>query len=132
MNHHHYNKNLHKFARENRNYATKSEACLWKYVLSARQMMGYPFRRQRPIDNYIADFVCLQINLIIEVDGFTHDEEGDLKDKIRDEKLKELGFTTLRFSSWEVLNRIDLVAEVIGGWIVSHPLPPAGGGKRQL
>ena len=80
-------------------------------------MMGYPFRRQRPIDNYIADFVCLPINLIIEVDGFTHDEEDDLKDRIRDEKLKELGFTTFRFSSWEVLNRIDDVSMIIGEWI---------------
>ncbi len=125
MNHHNYNKNLKLFARENRNNATKSEACLWKYVLGSSQMLGYSFRRQRPIGNYIVDFVCLPINLIIEVDGYTH-EDDDQKDNIRDQNLQKLGFTTLRFSSWEVLNRIEDVAMIIGDWInnnVDSPPP---------
>ena len=112
MNHHHYNKDLQFFARENRNNATRSEACLWKYVLKSSQMMGYPFRRQRPIRKYIVDFVCLPLGLIIEVDGYSH-EDFDAKDIIREENLKKLGFAILRFSSWEVLNRIDNVAEII-------------------
>ena len=124
MNHHHYNKNLKLFARENRNNATKSEACLWKYVLKSSQMMNYPFRRQRPIGQYIVDFVCLPLNLIIEVDGYSH-EDFDKGDEIRDNNLKKLGFTTLRFSSWEVLNRIDNVAEIIANWIKENrKFPP--------
>jgi len=130
MNHHHYNKDLQFFARENRNNATKSEACLWKYALKSSQMMGYPFRRQRPIGNYIVDFVCLPLGLIIEVDGYYH-EDFHAKDIIRDENLKEFGFTTLRFSSWEVLNRIDSVAEIMENGKVP-PLPPASRGNRLI
>ena len=75
--------------------------------------MGYSFRRQRPIGNFIADFVCLPLNLIVEVDGFSHEEDGVIDDN-RDIELNELGFPTLRFSSWEVLNQIDEVANIIG------------------
>jgi len=86
-------------------------------------MMGYSFRRQRPIGNFIADFVCLPLNLIIEVDGFSHEEDGVIDDN-RDNELKELGFTTLRFSSWEVLNQIDEVANTIGEWIKENAIVP--------
>ena len=86
-------------------------------------MMGYSFRRQRPIGNFIADFVCLPLNLIIEVDGFSHEEDG-IRDDNRDNELKELGFTTLRFSSWEVLNQIDEVANTIGEWIKENAIVP--------
>ena len=48
---------------------TKAEACLWKYVLRASRMKGYGFRRQRPIMNYIADFMCKELMLVIEVDA---------------------------------------------------------------
>jgi len=85
--------------------------------------MGYSFRRQRPIGNFIADFVCLPLNLIIEVDGFSHEEDGVIDDN-RDNELKELGFTTLRFSSWEVLNQIDEVANTIGEWIKENAIVP--------
>jgi len=86
-------------------------------------MMGYSFRRQRPIGNFIADFVCLPLNLIVEVDGFSHEEDG-IRDDNRDNELKELGFTTLRFSSWEVLNQIDEVANIIGEWIKENAIVP--------
>jgi len=107
---------------------TKSAACMWKYVLGQKQMLGYQFRRERPILNYIADFVCLEIMLIIEVDGITHDtDEAQRRDEIRDQKLKEIGFTTLRFSSWEVLNKITDVQIIITQWIkVNATVPPKG------
>ena len=85
--------------------------------------MGHSFRRQRPIGNFIADFVCLPLNLIVEVDGFSHEEDG-IRDDNRDNELKELGFTTLRFSSWEVLNQIDEVANTIGEWIKENAIVP--------
>jgi len=82
---HLYNKNLKTFASQNKQQMTKSEACMWKYVLSGSQMMGYKFRRQRPIDNYIVDFICLPLQLIIEVDGITHEiDENIIRDEIRD------------------------------------------------
>ena len=52
---------------------TEAEACLWKYALSSGKMKGYVFRKQRPILNYIADFMCKELNLVIEVDGGIHD-----------------------------------------------------------
>ena len=72
---HYYNKRLKSFANTNRKEMTKAEACLWKYVLGNRQMLGYQFRRQRPILEYIADFMCKELMLIIEVDGLTHQWE---------------------------------------------------------
>ena len=131
-NNYHYNKKLKNFANENRKTFTKSAACMWKYLLRNREMMGYQFRRERPILNYIADFVCLELLLIIEVDGITHDsEEAQLKDIKRDEKLNEIGFTVLRFGSWEVLNKIDDVAIMIGDWIRENAIcPPPKSRKR--
>ena len=136
-NNYHYNKNLKNYANENRKQLTKSAAYMWKFLLSKRQMMGYQFRRERPILNYIVDFVCLDLLLIIEVDGITHDtEEAMQKDIERDKKLKEVGFTVLRFSSWEVLNKLDDVAIIIGDWIkanatVPPPNPRQRGNRRK-
>jgi len=72
---HGYNKNLQPFANKLRKEMTKAEACLWKYVLRARQLKGYQFRRQRPVLNYIADFMCMELMLVIECDGITHQWE---------------------------------------------------------
>ncbi len=117
-NNYYYNKSLKTLADCNRKSMTKSAACMWKYVLGNRQMRGYQFRRERPVLNYIADFVCLDLLLIIEVDGITHeDEKAVKKDQFRDGELQEIGFSILRFGSWEVLNRIQDVSILIGGWI---------------
>ena len=70
-----YNKRLQPFASKLRKEMTKAEACLWKYALRAGQMKGYQFRRQRPVLNYIADFMCKELRLVIEVDGITHDSK---------------------------------------------------------
>lgn len=92
---------------------TKAEACLWKYALRAKQM-GYTFNRQRPVLNYIADFMCKELKLIIEVDGYTHTLEDVIKnDIIRQYKLEEAGFKVIRFKDAEVLTEINKVREVI-------------------
>jgi very-short-patch-repair endonuclease len=70
-----YNIRLQPFAIKLRKDKTKAEACLWKYVLRAGQMKGYQFRRQRPVVDFIADFMCKELRLIIEVDGITHDNK---------------------------------------------------------
>jgi len=93
---------------------TKAEACLWKYGLKGKKMNGFSFSKQRPILDYIVDFICKDLNLIIEVDGITHlDEKIIIRDKIKEEKLKALGFTVLRFRDEEVLNQINLVLNEI-------------------
>jgi len=109
-----YNKSLQPLANQLRKNFTKSEACLWKYVLKARKMNGYQFRRQRPVLNYIVDFMCPELNLIIELDGITHDTtEVQAFDKIKTNDLERAGFTVLRFQDRDVLNHIDRVRFVI-------------------
>ena len=81
-------------------------------------MRGYDFHRQKPIDNFIADFYCYKLRLIIETDGFTHQfEEVYQKDVLKEIKLKELGFTVLRFEDDEVMKEIDNVLRSIENYI---------------
>lgn len=104
-----YNTNLKPYATKNRNDATKAEACLWKFILKAKKT-GYQFNRQRPVLNYIADFMCVKLKLIIEVDGYTHLIEEVIKnDAVRQKRLEEHGFKVVRFSGEDVLFNIDLV-----------------------
>jgi len=105
-----YNKSLRGFAKSNRNETTKAEVCLWKYALSKKQMDGFVFKRQRPVLGFIADFMCQQLKLIIEVDGITHHSEEQFKeDLIRQRKLEQIGFTVIRFSDEDVLENMDSV-----------------------
>jgi len=114
----HYNPSLRKFANQNRKEMTKAEACIWKFVLSAKQMRGYTFRRQRPILNYIADFMCTELLLVIEIDGLTHDWEHVIeKDQVREAVLKEVGFFVIRFHDNEVLCDIENVRRAIEFYI---------------
>ena len=95
-------------------------------------MLGYQFRRERPILNYIVDFVCLDLMLVIEVDGISHEtEEAYRKDRKRDQKLKEIGFSVLRFSSLIVIKDRPSVNEIIVEWIEenSNGLPVERGRK---
>lgn len=115
---HFYNKNLQPFANSLRKEMTKAEACLWKYVLRASKLKGYPFRRQRPVLNYIADFMCKPLMLIIEVDGSIHELEDVRKnDLIRQKTLEEAGFTVLRFTNEEVLTNIVWVQSFLEEWV---------------
>ncbi|MDG7050786.1 MAG: DUF559 domain-containing protein [Nitrososphaerota archaeon] len=116
---------------------TKAEACLWKYVLRAGMMKGYGFRRQRPVLKYIADFMCKELMLVIEVDGYTHQfEETIKKDQVKQKELEEVGFIVLRFTDDEVLRSIENVRQQILYSVemieqqknISSPLPPQGGG----
>lgn len=117
-NNYHYNPKLNGLAKANKKTLTKSAAALWKYLLKSKQMMGFTFRRERPILNYIVDFVCLELLLIIEVDGITHENDfTKQKDEIRDKTLHEIGFTVLRFKSSEVLSQMKHVKSDIENWI---------------
>ncbi len=118
-NNHHYNKSLRKWAREMRNRSTKAEILLWDNLLKNSQLRGYQFLRQRPVLFYIADFMCFELMLIIEVDGDIHEcEKVAAKDALRQRDLENVGFTVLRFSNWEVLERRDLVRAVLMEWIL--------------
>jgi very-short-patch-repair endonuclease len=117
-NYHLYNKNLKEYASENRNDSTKAEACMWKFVLSSKKMKGYSFRRQRPVLQYIADFMCKELKLIIEVDGISHSwEKVAAKDEARQKALEVAGFVVLRYTDEEVLTGIQSVFEKVDACI---------------
>ena len=71
-----YNQKLKELARHLRKSSTLSEVLLWRY-LKRKQMLGYDFDRQKPIDNYIVDFYCSELGLIVEVDGKSHSYLND-------------------------------------------------------
>ena len=109
-----YNPFLKKNANLLRKDMTKAEACLWKFVLRAKQMKGYTFNRQRPVLKFIADFLCKELSLVIEVDGITHDDEKVMnKDKRKQLALENAGFIVIRFSDNEILHHISGVRETI-------------------
>jgi very-short-patch-repair endonuclease len=114
-----YNPKLKLLARRLRNDRTRAEIRLWQY-LSGKQMMGYDFHRQKPLDNYIADFFCHELMLVIEVDGYSHTfEEVVVKDLRKEERLRELGITTLRFTDEEVMQDIDNVLRTLEHFILA-------------
>ena len=111
-----YNPKLRLIARELRKNLTYGEARLWKY-LKSKQFDGYDFHRQKPIGNYIVDFYCPELDLIIEIDGGTHDEKRYDNDQVRQKYLESLGLKVIRFSEYEVLKRLDDVLQTIDLYI---------------
>jgi len=120
-----YNPKLKQLARNLRNNSTKSEIILWMR-LKGKQMKGYDFHRQKPLDNFIADFFCHELMLVIEIDGYSHLlDEVQVKDAIKENRLNELGITLLRFPDNEIFNDIENVLRAIEGYIdeyeITHP-----------
>ena len=101
-----YNKNLKEYARELRNNSTLGEIILWKKVLRAKKFHGYQFNRQFIIDNYIVDFVCRKLKLIIEIDGYSHQFKHK-RDIELDKYLNNKGYRVLRFKESEVKHKLD-------------------------
>ncbi len=82
-------------------------------------MKDFTFRRQRPVLQYIADFMCKELELIIEVDGITHSyEEVAENDKARQKALEDAGFTIIRYSDEEVLKHINSVRDAIEAEVI--------------
>jgi very-short-patch-repair endonuclease len=116
---------------------TRAEMLLWRY-LKADRIDGLGFRRQMPIRNYIADFVCMSAKLVIELDGESHDfEERQKADQTRDAFFVSEGFQVLRFTNEQVMSNLEGVVEVIrqaaasraSGLPLSPALPHKGGGS---
>ena len=115
-----YNPKLKEKARRLRNNSTKAEIRLWLY-LKGRQMMGYDFHRQRPIDNYIVDFFCRELMLAIEIDGYTHTfEEVADRDEKKEKRLRELGVRVIRFRDEDVMNNLEGVIKEIEDRVKKH------------
>jgi len=131
-NNNHYNKQLKSLARKNRSDMTKAEVKIWNDLLRKKQFYGFRFLRQRPIKNYIVDFFCKELNLIIEIDGFSHhDEIIYLKDIKRQKELEVSGYHFLRFTDEEVSSDFDNVIRTMEIWLdnykqqITHLNPPS-------
>lgn len=88
-----YNRKLVEKARENRKNQTEAENKIWNEILKDRQLKNYKFLRQKPLDNFIADFYCAELMLVIEVDGGYHKKESEILfnlEKIRQRLIKEV------------------------------------------
>lgn len=133
-----YNPRLKELARQLRNNLTKSEIYLW-LQLKGKQMLGYDFHRQKPIDEFIVDFYCSELFLAIEVDGYSHTiPEVIDKDEIKDKRLTQLGVTVLHIDDTEIFENMenvllqieDTIKKLEKTLLKKHtPKPPAKAGK---
>jgi very-short-patch-repair endonuclease len=94
---------------------TLSEILLWKEI-KGKKLSGYDFHRQKPIDQYIVDFYCPKLKLIIEIDGDSHDGK-ESSDLIRQKNLESLGLTVIRFLDSDVKSNVDGIVEQLKEWI---------------
>ena len=113
-----YNPRLKAVARMLRKNMTRAEILLWNQ-LKRKQMMGFDFHRQKPIDQYVVDFFCPELLLAVEIDGASH--EGKLeKDSKRQDEIETHGVHFLRFPDHEVKEDLDSVLDEIRVWIRDH------------
>ena len=111
-------------AKQLRQNQTDAEKLIW-YSLRNRQLANAKFRRQYPIEGYIADFYCHEYKLVVELDGGQHfTEDGIRKDAQRTARLNELGIQVLRFDNRQVLTQIEAVLQMIYDRLKApHPNP---------
>ena len=109
-------------ARQMRNEPTGAEAKLWQSIRKC-QIRGVQFRRQHAIERFIPDFCCLEIRLIIEVDGPIH-QYTQAEDQIRQVYLESLGYEVLRFPNLEVFNNLRAVSDVIDEAVARRKAAP--------
>jgi very-short-patch-repair endonuclease len=108
-------------AKELRNAASPAERALWR-CLSGRKIGGWKFSRQMPVGPYFADFLCREAQLIVELDGYSHDMR-QAYDHRRDQWLSENGYRVVRFTNDEVIGNIEGVVNEIERRLVHLPTP---------
>ena len=117
---------LKELQKENKKNSTQAESILWENLRNKN--IKYKFRRQHIIDIFIADFVCLEKKLIIEVDGGYHNTlEQREADELRTQILNEIGFKVIRFTNEQVIGDIDNVINKINTILASLPSGEVGG-----
>ncbi len=98
-------------AKQMRHTPTEAESMLWRHLRAGR-LATFKFKRQKPIGNFIVDFVCFERRLVIEVDGGQHVEQRG-RDEARTAWLQAQGFRVLRFWNHDVLQRRELVLDEV-------------------
>ena len=97
-------------ARELRNKSTLSEVLLWRQIRAKK--LGYNFYRQKPLGNYIVDFYCPALKLVVEIDGSSHNEKQEY-DRFRDEFLRTTGLQTIHFLDGDIKDNLDGVINLL-------------------
>ncbi len=102
-----------RFARDLRRQSTDAERRIWSYLRGGK-LSGYKFRRQHPIEPYIADFYCVEAKLVVELDGRQHSEPAAvIYDKVRTESFAAKGIHVIRFSDFDALTSSEAAARTI-------------------
>ncbi|MFK0691241.1 endonuclease domain-containing protein [Mesorhizobium sp. IMUNJ 23033] len=109
------------FARSLRREMTEAEGRLW-HELRDRRLDRIKFRRQMPVGRYVADFVCFEAGLIIEIDGSQHANSDS--DRTREAELRARGFRVLRFWNDDVLKDLNAVCDTIIACVRDMSLQP--------
>ena len=104
-----YNPKLVPLARKLRKNSTLSEILLWKRLRN-KQLLGYDFDRQKPIGNYIVDFFCKELMLVIEIDAASYDYKSE-EDLARQQNIESFGITVIRFDDSAVKRHMIQVLE---------------------
>lgn len=113
---HPYNPKLKKLARKLRKNMTMGEVLLWQEIRGKK--LGYQFHRQIPILEYIVDFFCHELQLVIEIDGRSHDHSQTSEEDLeRQGEIENLGICFLRFEERKVRKNIEEVVKIIEDWI---------------
>ena len=102
---------IQQYARDLRKEATDAEQWLWQHLRS-RRLLGFKFRRQVPIGDYIIDFLCKEQKLVVELDGSQHQEQVEY-DQRRSEYLEQQGYRVVRYWNHDVLQQGEVVLEDI-------------------
>ncbi len=91
--------------RKLRRDSTPPERMIWALIKS--KQIGYKFRRQESIGPFIVDFLCKELDLVVEIDGSHHSiPEAYERDVEREEYIRKQGYTVVRYSAQEVLNNL--------------------------
>jgi len=112
-------------ARKLRREATPAERRLWAYL--AKSQLGAKFSRQMPIGPYFADFLCRELMLIVEIDGFSHEMRQEA-DAVRTRAIEAAGYRLIRFTNADVLGNAEGVVRAIQAAVLAarsqaHPNP---------
>jgi very-short-patch-repair endonuclease len=113
---------------------TPAEFALWTRI-RGRQLGGFKFVRQEPIDRYYADFLCREGHLIVERDG--GQDSGHPEDEQRDTNLCTLGYREIRIWNNDVIENLDGVLQTLLSELQKQPLTPtlspqAGRGRQSV
>ena len=120
-----YNPNLKERAKELRQAGNLSEVLFWNQVKN-KQFKGFDFDRQKIVGNYIVDFYCSNCNVVIEIDGSSHDDKQEY-DAARDSFLESLGLTVIHIPVVDVMKKMNGVMKMLFNHPALEGTPPSEG-----